>query len=303
MRRVAVLPVTGVHLEGVIERGQKPQRKKLWMKRSTIACDRLTPYAFVHRVFRFSSRKSIFFAKLFNALSFSFFVTSLQPWFFLLSFPFFNFLRKSIEIEKWMFVANTQTANSIGFFDKRRQNFLTFHDGFSTQVSRYTRTTYFSFSFSLFQVYMYVFLLSISFERKKNIGYKTNERIYNIDKKEENEEKGIYFSPNLVIKEELCNSYDTRIRVILRGIRCIVNRATVNIFFEIDTIFEGTKRFDLLISYFHAYRVLILPTKVTKHSNEFERIVGTIEEKTNRFVFHFYFWFNKRNKFFYVNMF
>lgn len=212
MRRVAVLPVTGVHLEGVIERGQKPQRKKLWMKRSTIACDRLTPYcyAFVHRVFRFSSRKSLFFAKLFNALSFSFFVTSLQPWFFLLFSPFFNFLRKSIEIEKWMFVANTQTANSIGFFDKRRQNFLTFHDGFSTQVSRYTRTTYFSLSFSLFQVYMYVFLLSISFERKKNIGYKTNERIYNIDKKEENEEKGIYFSPNLVIKEELCNSYDTR---------------------------------------------------------------------------------------------
>lgn len=210
MRRVAVLPVTGVHLEGVIERGQKPQRKKLWMKRSTIACDRLTPYAFVHRVFRFSSRKSLFFAKLFNALSFSFFVTSLQPWFFLLFFPFFNFLRKSIEIEKWMFVANTQTANSIGFFDKRRQNFFTFHDGFSTQVSRYTRTTYFSLSFSLFQVYMYVFLLSISFERKKNIGYKTNERIYNIDKKEENEEKGIYLSPNLVIKKELCNSYDTR---------------------------------------------------------------------------------------------
>lgn len=41
------------------------------MKRSTIACDRLIPYAFVHRVFRFSSRKSLFFAKLFNALSLS----------------------------------------------------------------------------------------------------------------------------------------------------------------------------------------------------------------------------------------
>lgn len=158
-----------------------------------------------------SPREKVYFSPNYSTLSLS--LSSSPRYsldFFYFFSPFLIFFENRSRLKSGCLSRISTTANSIGFFDKRRQNFFTFHDGFSTQVSRYTRTTYFSFSFSLFQVYMYVFLLSISFERKKNIGYKTNERIYNIDKKEENEEKGIYLSPNLVIKEELCNSYDTR---------------------------------------------------------------------------------------------
>lgn len=158
-----------------------------------------------------SPREKVYFSPNYSTLSLS--LSSSPRYsldFFYFFSPFLIFFENRSRLKSGCLSRISTTANSIGFFDKRRQNFLTFHDGFSTQVSRYTRTTYFSLSFSLFQVYMYVFLLSISFERKKNIGYKTNERIYNIDKKEENEEKGIYLSPNLVIKEELCNSYDTR---------------------------------------------------------------------------------------------
>lgn len=156
-----------------------------------------------------SPREKVYFSPNYSTLSLS--LSSSPRYsldFFYFFSPFLIFFENRSRLKSGCLSRILKLLIQLVFSIKGDKIFL--HDGFSTQVSRYTRTTYFSLSFSLFQVYMYVFLLSISFERKKNIGYKTNERIYNIDKKEENEEKGIYFSPNLVIKEELCNSYDTR---------------------------------------------------------------------------------------------
>lgn len=156
-----------------------------------------------------SPREKVYFSPNYSTLSLS--LSSSPRYsldFFYFFSPFLIFFENRSRLKSGCLSRILKLLIQLVFSIKGDKIFL--HDGFSTQVSRYTRTTYFSLSFSLFQVYMYVFLLSISFERKKNIGYKTNERIYNIDKKEENEEKGIYLSPNLVIKEELCNSYDTR---------------------------------------------------------------------------------------------
>lgn len=137
---------------------KKPQKKKLWMKRSRIACDRLTPHchAFVHRVFRFSSRKSLFFAKLFNALSL--FLRHLATT-LIFPPPFLIFFENRSKLESGCLSRILKLLIQLVFsisFDRRRQNFFTFHDGFSIQVLRYIWTTY--LSLSLFQVYMYVFL-------------------------------------------------------------------------------------------------------------------------------------------------
>lgn len=66
-------------------------------------------------VYSVSPREKVYFSPNYSMLSL--FLSSSPRHSLDFSSPFFNFLRKSIEIGKWMFVANTQTANSIGFFD------------------------------------------------------------------------------------------------------------------------------------------------------------------------------------------
>lgn len=157
-----------------------------------------------------SPREKVYFSPNYSTLSLS---LSSSPrysldFFYFLS-PFLIFFQNRSRLKSGCLSRILKLLIQLVFSIKGDKIFLLFTMDFQPRY-RVTLERFISLSLFLSFKYMYVFLLSISFERKKNIGYKTNERIYNIDKKEENEEKGIYLSPNLVIKKELCNSYDTR---------------------------------------------------------------------------------------------
>lgn len=158
-----------------------------------------------------SPREKVYFSPNYSTLSLS---LSSSPrysldFFYFLS-PFLIFFENRSRLKSGCLLRILKLLIQLVFSIKEDKIFLLFTMDFQP---RYRVTLERLISLSLFLSFKYIctsFFYPLVLSVKKNIGYKTNERIYNIDKKEENEEKGIYLSPNLVIKEELCNSYDTR---------------------------------------------------------------------------------------------